>query len=96
MTGTHSLELSDTQSAQSHVGAEVDNRAPINSKTFRKIVLASVTGNALEWYDFFLYSTAAALIFGELFSPRAPIRWSVLSRPWPGSPWVFSPGLSVG
>ncbi|MFP3499486.1 hypothetical protein SB759_35290, partial [Pseudomonas sp. SIMBA_059] len=70
MTGTHSLELSDNQSEHSHVSAAVDNRVPIDSKTFRKIVLASVTGTALEWYDFFLYSTAAALIFGELFFPK--------------------------
>src|SRR5262245_48568027 len=35
----------------------------------RRIVWASVVGNALEWYDFFLYSTAAALVFGQLFFP---------------------------
>lgn len=35
----------------------------------RKIVAASVVGNALEWYDFFLYGTAAALVFSELFFP---------------------------
>jgi metabolite-proton symporter len=35
----------------------------------RRIVLASVLGNALEWYDFFLYGTAAALIFAPLFFP---------------------------
>jgi metabolite-proton symporter len=35
----------------------------------RKIVAASVAGNALEWYDFFLYSTAAALVFSRLFFP---------------------------
>ncbi len=33
-------------------------------------MLASVAGNALEWYDFFLYSTAAALVFGQLFFPK--------------------------
>lgn len=38
-------------------------------KTLRRIVVASVLGNALEWYDFFLYGTAAALIFGPLFFP---------------------------
>lgn len=38
-------------------------------KLLRKIVVASVIGNALEWYDFFLYGTAAALIFGPLFFP---------------------------
>lgn len=35
----------------------------------RKIVAASVAGNALEWYDFFLYGTAAALVFSEVFFP---------------------------
>nr|WP_288453016.1 MFS transporter [uncultured Pseudomonas sp.] len=35
----------------------------------RRIVAASVIGNALEWYDFFLYGTAAALVFGPLFFP---------------------------
>lgn len=35
----------------------------------RKLVIASVLGNALEWYDFFLYGTAAALVFGPLFFP---------------------------
>ncbi|MCD4867114.1 MULTISPECIES: MFS transporter [unclassified Pseudomonas] len=35
----------------------------------RRIVTASVIGNALEWYDFFLYGTAAALVFGPLFFP---------------------------
>lgn len=35
----------------------------------RKIVAASVAGNALEWYDFFLYGTAAALVFSRLFFP---------------------------
>lgn len=34
-----------------------------------RIVFASVIGNALEWYDFFLYGTAAALVFGPLFFP---------------------------
>ncbi|POG10141.1 MFS transporter [Pseudomonas putida] len=38
-------------------------------RTLRRIVIASVLGNALEWYDFFLYGTAAALIFAPLFFP---------------------------
>ena len=30
----------------------------------RKAVVASTIGTAIEWYDFFLYGTAAGLVFG--------------------------------
>lgn len=36
----------------------------------RKAVIASTIGTAIEWYDFFLYGTAAGLIFGELYFPN--------------------------
>lgn len=35
----------------------------------RRIIAASVAGTVLEWYDFFLYGTASALVFGKLFFP---------------------------
>jgi metabolite-proton symporter len=37
--------------------------------TRRRVIVASLIGTSLEWYDFFLYSSAAALIFGTLFFP---------------------------
>lgn len=37
----------------------------------RKVLLASAVGSALEWYDFFIYGTAAALVFGQLFFPKS-------------------------
>lgn len=36
----------------------------------RRSVIASVIGNAMEWYDFFLYGNAAALVFGQVFFPK--------------------------
>src|SRR5687768_14709022 len=36
-----------------------------------RVVAASFVGTAIEWYDFFLYGTAAALVFPRLFFPEA-------------------------
>ena len=37
--------------------------------TMRRIAIASVTGTVIEYYDFLIYGTAAALVFGETFFP---------------------------
>jgi MFS family permease len=37
----------------------------------RRAVVASTVGTAIEWYDFFLYGVAAALVFPQQFFPRA-------------------------
>ena len=34
------------------------------------VILASTVGTTIEWYDFFLYGTVAALVFPKLFFPR--------------------------
>ena len=41
-----------------------------HSAQLRKAVIASTIGTTIEWYDFFLYSTAAGLVFGKLFFPN--------------------------
>jgi MFS transporter, MHS family, shikimate and dehydroshikimate transport protein len=37
--------------------------------SLQKVIAASLIGSVIEWYDFFIYGTAAALIFGQLFFP---------------------------
>jgi MFS family permease len=37
----------------------------------KKIVAASMVGTIVEWYEFFLYATAASLVFGAVFFPNA-------------------------
>jgi MFS family permease len=41
-----------------------------HSAQLRKAVIASTIGTTIEWYDFFLYSTAAGLVFGKLYFPN--------------------------
>src|SRR3954452_9015666 len=36
----------------------------------RRAVVASTVGTTIEWYDFFLYGTAAALVFPKVFFPN--------------------------
>jgi MFS family permease len=41
-----------------------------HSAQLRKAVIAATVGTAIEWYDFFLYGTAAGLVFGKLYFPH--------------------------
>ncbi|MFD0556943.1 metabolite-proton symporter [Stackebrandtia endophytica] len=46
------------------------NTEPKPTKTaLRRVVAASIVGSTLEWYDFFLYATASALVLGPVFFP---------------------------
>ncbi|HIE85403.1 MAG: MFS transporter [bacterium] len=40
-----------------------------SSKSMRKVAMTSLAGTSIEWYDFFIYGTAAALIFPRAFFP---------------------------
>ena len=42
---------------------------PDDAANLRRIVWSSVIGTAVEWYDFFIYGTATALVFNKLFFP---------------------------
>ena len=47
-----------------------DRPAPAPANTTGRIVLASLVGTAIEFYDFYIYGTAAALVFGPVFFPQ--------------------------
>jgi MHS family shikimate/dehydroshikimate transporter-like MFS transporter len=38
-------------------------------ESVRRVALASMVGTTIEWYDFFIFGTASALVFGRLFFP---------------------------
>ncbi len=48
--------------------AASDQAAP-SLRSTRKVAFASLVGTTIEWYDFFIFGTAAALVFNEVFFP---------------------------
>ncbi|RNG26329.1 MFS transporter [Streptomyces botrytidirepellens] len=44
---------------------------PPDSRQLRRVALSGLLGTAVEFYDFLVYGTVAALVFGELFFPEA-------------------------
>ncbi|MCK1677201.1 MFS transporter [Bradyrhizobium sp. 150] len=56
--------------------------APEHQRQLRRAVIASTIGTAIEWYDFFLYSTVTGLVFAKLFFPH--------SDPWVGTLEAFA------
>lgn len=56
--------------------------ADVSAGSLTRVVLASFIGTMIEWYDFFLYGTAAALVFNQLFFPSLD--------PWAGTMASFA------
>lgn len=53
--------------------------AVTRSQAVRRATVASVVGTTIEWYDFFLYGTAAALVFPQLFFPGQAVFAGILA-----------------
>ncbi|MER5638570.1 MFS transporter [Kitasatospora sp. NPDC002227] len=52
----------------------------VTSRSLPRVVAASLIGTTIEWYDYFLYGTAAALVFGKVFFPTSdPLTGTLLS-----------------
>jgi metabolite-proton symporter len=52
---------------------------PTQAGSIRLVALASLIGTTIEWYDFFLYGTAAALVFNRLYFPTFDPRVGTLA-----------------
>jgi metabolite-proton symporter len=51
-----------------------------NPSSLRKIIGASMVGTTVEWYDFFLYTSAATLVFNKVFFPASdPLNGTLLA-----------------
>jgi MHS family shikimate/dehydroshikimate transporter-like MFS transporter len=72
------------------------------ASSIRRVGIAGFVGTTLEWYDYFLYGAATALIFNELYFPNVdPLIGTLaafstfavgfIARPLDGKPSVTSP-----
>ena len=70
------------------ISPEVDSSTPER----RRVVFATVAGTAIEWYDFFLYATAAGLVFTQIyFEPAGEAMAPVLAFLTVGISFLFRP-----
>ena len=65
---------------------------PTSQRELRRVAAATVIGTTVEWYDFFLYASAAGLVFSELFFAPAGARFAtIISFATVGVSFLFRP-----
>ena len=48
----------------------MENTTPDQQKNLRRVVVSSLVGAVIEWYDFFLYGVVAGIVFNKIFFPE--------------------------
>ena len=51
------------------VAVDIQSPAAVRVHSMRSVILAGSIGTVIEWYDFLIYATSAALVFNKLFFP---------------------------
>ncbi|TQM44712.1 MFS transporter [Pseudonocardia cypriaca] len=73
-------------------GTAEETGSSTKPRELRRVVFGALVGTALEWYDFFIYGTAAALVFNVLFFPQSdPAVGTITAFATFGVGFVFRP-----
>jgi metabolite-proton symporter len=73
-------EVRMTTSVETTLAPQLDTVGPATAGMMRRLALASMIGTSLEWYEFVIYNSMAALIFNKLFFPSFdPIVGTILA-----------------
>ncbi|MGX0672233.1 hypothetical protein [Kocuria marina] len=71
---------------------ETTGRSATPRREQRKVVAGTIIGTSTEWYDFFLYASAAGLVFNHLFfEPMGPQAATLAAFATAGRSFLFRP-----
>lgn len=71
---------------------ETKARSATQRREQRKVVAGTIIGTSIEWYDFFLYASAAGLVFNHLFfEPMGPQAATLVAFATVGLSFLFRP-----
>ena len=65
----------------------------ISLKDLRRVVIAAAVGNVIEWYDFYIFGSLAAILAVQFFEQSHPVA-AFLSTTAGGDPLRFAPTIS--
>src|SRR5215469_3324419 len=65
-----SVRASNDESVESQEALAMDNEAGAGVTPMKRIAVACLIGSVIEYYDFLIYATAAALVFPTVFFPH--------------------------
>jgi metabolite-proton symporter len=65
------FRLSDPSTVSTNAGDGSANRGPAKKNSAGQVLFASLIGTTIEFFDFYIYATAAVLVFPRLFFPKS-------------------------